>query len=191
MKGEILISGTRFCRRFPGHYRHPVVPRWVRGYVLSHLFGPRGMMRAHVVEIIGKCLQRFLRSSRPCTWMCRLPRHSGQCGGMKTQRRTVPWPTLNCVCGKKPWFNESVFSYRSLRLACKFWDVQRHKNLCNANAAGVSDTPSLTGAIHLRVWLAGTRIHPGSVSLLSSSLNSAAAGVTTLLTIVVAVSGRR
>jgi hypothetical protein len=51
--------------------------------------------------------------------------------------------------------------------------------------------PSVTAAKHLGVWLSVTHTHPARVSLQNSSLSSVAAEVTTLLSIVVAVSGRK
>jgi hypothetical protein len=63
--------------------------------------------------------------------------------------------------------------------------------LCNANAASVLDTRSVTAAMHLGVRPAVTSTHLGSVSLQSSSLSAAAAEETTLLTIVVAVTGKK
>jgi hypothetical protein len=52
------------------------------------------------------------------------------------------------------------------------------------------DTPSVTASMHLGVWLAVMLTRPGSLVLKTSSLSAAAAEVTTLPTIVVAVSGK-
>jgi hypothetical protein len=58
------------------------------------------------------------------------------------------------------------------------------KGRFNANAAGPLDTRSVTVALRPGVWLAETRTRRGPLS------NAAAAGVTTLPAVVVAVSGK-
>jgi hypothetical protein len=62
---------------------------------------------------------------------------------------------------------------------------------CNAGAAIASDTPSVRAPVHLGAWRAGTYSRQVAASLQSSSLNAAAAGVTTLRTDMVAGSGKR
>jgi hypothetical protein len=101
-----------------------------------------------------------------------------------------PDTTLHCVGGAWPWCSESAFLYRSLR-AASLGRTMLQKCRSNTNAASGSGTPSVDAATHLDVWITGTRTHPGSMSLQSSSLSAAPSQQTTLLTIVVGVSGKK
>jgi hypothetical protein len=65
------------------------------------------------------------------------------------------------------------------------------KRRCNANAASTPSTRSVAAATHPVAWLAETRTHQGRVPPQSSILNAAAAGSTTLPTIVDVVTATR
>jgi hypothetical protein len=77
--------------------------------------------------------------------------------------------------------------------ACEFsWRrTWPQKGRFNANAASASGTRCVTAATHSGAWLSETRTRQVCVRPLSSSLNAAAAGTSTLPTTAVEVIGRR
>lgn len=112
--------------------------------------------------------------------------------GTRTPRRNVTLHrTSLCRWRKALTFRKCPFLPTSVVCLRKWKRTTLLKGLRSANTASATGTRCVTAALNPGAWRAGTFTRQASVSLQSSSLGAAVAEETTMLTIVVAVRGKR